>query len=712
MATVDKYKDLGLQQSSRTAAELQHTSSSSYTDWQTPQVSGKSLCRVAVAHGIKKGGDLPKGIPCSESVQDFCNASSNMSFQPIRSQVTIPTAHVVPSTLVTSSNNMQMHAKATICTDSAFSNLPYLHMSDPSTNEDTRKFETPNIEPTLNQSGLLNTFCTEGRNNVPTGPTEVEPYRALPESKAIEGWEHTLRTGVLGATHLKSQGWRSDSYSVQPGAEYSAWKLQQQQYTENLRLRMEKLQLKRDFSTTPVYSVGLHQVPNEWERAVKASETILLEKEMLLERQRQHISQLEQKLRQSEVQIHSTLLSQSSPYNDMCLIRLQDLQREVTFLRAQFADKTDSSNQVKAELEKKLCAQEVECRGLREAMQDAAQKHSEGFKKQEERVKGRERHINSLKKKCQKEAEQNKEKQQRIETLERYLADLPTVQDHHRQVQELKELQEKNSLLQEQINDLEGKLGDARASYRENDAQLAAEKLKGHEHLNTIESLQKELKKLETAYWREEEKRLTVEAEVLRQEVETLYNEQECLKKVVENQKKKMEQMCIKVKDLEEQVCQEEGTGQALNEESQQKEAALQQLKAAVKELAVQNQDLMERNVTLKEKLNLASVEAQPTDVEASQLFTLYKEMNHCQKDLRSICSLLSQRVQGVDPNLSMLLGIHSAPILDDQEEALDAFSLARYLNDVDQLKRDIEELRTTISDRYAQDMGDNCITQ
>lgn len=38
--------------------------------------------------------------------------------------------------------------------------------------------------------------------------------------------------------------------------------------------------------------------------------------------------------------------------------------------------------------------------------------------------------------------------------------------------------------------------------------------------------------------------------------------------------------------------------------------------------------------------------------------------------------------------------------------------TLTKKLPDVCQLRRDIDELRTTISDRYAQDMGDNCITQ
>lgn len=37
---------------------------------------------------------------------------------------------------------------------------------------------------------------------------------------------------------------------------------------------------------------------------------------------------------------------------------------------------------------------------------------------------------------------------------------------------------------------------------------------------------------------------------------------------------------------------------------------------------------------------------------------------------------------------------------------------IKRKLEEVQQLRRDIEDLRTTMSDRYAQDMGENCATQ
>ena len=37
---------------------------------------------------------------------------------------------------------------------------------------------------------------------------------------------------------------------------------------------------------------------------------------------------------------------------------------------------------------------------------------------------------------------------------------------------------------------------------------------------------------------------------------------------------------------------------------------------------------------------------------------------------------------------------------------------LQKKLVEAQQLRRDVEELRTTVSDRYAQDMGENCTTQ
>lgn len=178
----------------------------------------------------------------------------------------------------------------------------------------------------------------------------------------------------------------------------------------------------------------------------------------------------------------------------------------------------------------------------------------------------------------------------------------------------------------------------------------------------------------------------------------------------------------------------------------------------AVFQLSGQNQELMEQNLTLQEQMSdqgqqsssQASCSLQPAGARLTQ--KLHIEIASCLSDLRSLCSILTQRAQGQDPNLSVLLGLacklyldSALPLFDKSttasffvwtfnliavffcfvlffiapqsvaEQAEDWMSpevLQKKLVEAQQLRRDVEELRNVILDRYAQDMGDNCITQ
>ncbi|XP_063274847.1 centrosomal protein of 85 kDa isoform X3 [Prinia subflava] len=187
-------------------------------------------------------------------------------------------------------------------------------------------------------------------------------------------------------------------------------------------------------------------------------------------------------------------------------------------------------------------------------------------------------------------------------------------------------------------------------------------------------------------------------------------NHKNTMSLIVDKKQKKMEQLSLQVKSLEEQVAQEEGTSQALKEEAMRRENALQQLRAAVKELSVQNQELIEKNLTLQERLR----QAQPLPADSARLaHELHGELASCLQDLHSVCSIVTQRAQGKDPNLSLLLGIHSVQCPGkEKDDLLSPDGLAKKLVEVKQLHKEVEDLRTAISDRYAQDMGDNCITQ
>uniref|UniRef100_A0A8V0YS02 Centrosomal protein 85 n=1 Tax=Gallus gallus TaxID=9031 RepID=A0A8V0YS02_CHICK len=714
---------------------------------------------------------------------DFCSSSNGSSFQPIKTQVTIPTAHVMPSTLGASPSKLcsageqsclQSTSKTAVPGSASehaglmrngdfnagkSSQLPHRDLlrlygtsgengfeqswrpvSDHVRTEDTWKFDTPAIERTLNQSLFLDSLCADPlqrfqKFSSSSGAAEAggDHYKVLPEIKQVAGangacesqdrtWpggSRLMPTGLQTNSFFPkpitspSRAWMQETCTLHPHervCELSAWK----QQLDNVRLQIEQMQLQNGSAChhPSMYSPSLPTPdPAQWINILNSHENLLKEKELLIDRQRQHISQLEQKVRESELQVHSALLGCPAPCGDVYMLRMQELQRENTFLRAQFTEKTESLSKEKIELERKLAAAEVDAKLIRETLKENMQKYAEDLKKQEERVKGRDKHINNLKKKCQKESEQNRERQQRIETLERYLADLPTLEDHQKQSQKLKESELKSTTLQETVLALETELGDVRAAFREQEMQLETQKHKELELLSTVRSLQD---KVQQCVKNAERGPPVQDGEKQKIENDSLKKECDCLRKIVEKQQKKMEQLSLQVKNLEEQVAQEEGTSQALKEEALRRENVLQQLRTAVKELSVQNQDLIEKNLTIQERLRQAELTAQPLPAETARLAQeLHCELASCLQDLQSVYSIVTQRAQGKDPNLSLLLGIRSVQYsAKEKDDLLSPDVLAKKLVEVKQLHKEVEDLRTAISDRYAQDMGDNCITQ
>ncbi|NXN05157.1 CEP85 protein, partial [Sylvia borin] len=730
--------------------------------------------RSVKSQGCPSDGGI--GTSCSDCTEDFCNSSSGSSFHPIKTQVTIPTAHVMPSTLGASPSKLcpageqgcpQGSAKPAVpgsapglarngdLNAGKSSQVPPRDLlrlyraagengcehswppaADHTRAEDAWKFDTPAVEQTLNQSLFLDSLCADPLHRCqkfnPSSEAGKDHFQVLPESKQAPGangaceprdgpWPGGSRMMPAGGLQANSfypkpvaappgRVWMQEGCTLHPHqgvCELSAWK----QQLDKVRLQVEQMQLQNG-GTCPhssMYSPSLPAPdPAQWINILNSNENLLKEKELLIDRQRQHISQLEQKVRESELQVHSALLGCPASYGDVYMLRMQELQRENAFLRAQFTEKTEALSKENIELERKLAAAEVDVKLVRESLKETVQKHAEELKKQEERVKGRDKHINNLKKKCQKESEQNRERQQRIETLERYLADLPTLEDHQKQSQKLKDSELKTAALQETVLALERELGDVQAAFREQELQLETQKHKEMELLSTVHSLQDKLQQ----YAKNAERGPPVQdGERQKMEHDSLKKECDCLRKIVDKKQKKMEQLSLQVKNLEEQVAQEEGTSQALKEEGMRRENALQQLRAAVKELSVQNQDLIEKNLTLQERLR--QVTAQPLPDTAHLAQELHGELASCLQDLQSVYSIVTQRAQGKDPNLSLLLGIHSVQYpVKEKDDLLSPDGLAKKLVEVKQLHKEVEDLRTAISDRYAQDMGDNCITQ
>uniref|UniRef100_A0A7N9DBG3 Centrosomal protein 85 n=1 Tax=Macaca fascicularis TaxID=9541 RepID=A0A7N9DBG3_MACFA len=699
MAMQEKYPTEGISHITSPSSNVIQKGSSLGTEWQTPVISEPFRSRFSRCSSVADSGDTAIGTSCSDIAEDFCSSSSSPPFQPIKSHVTIPTAHVMPSTLGTSpakpnstpvgpsSSKLPLSGLAESVGMTRNGDLGAMKLSPglsrdlvylsgaPGENgieqswfpavgherqEEARKFDIPSMDSTLNQSAMMETLYSDPHHRVrfhnPRTSTSKELYKVLPEAKKAPGsgavfernGPHSNSSGVLPlglqpapglSKPLPSQVWQPSPDTWHP-REQSCELSTCRQQLELIRLQMEQMQLQNGAIChhPAAFAPSLPILePAQWISILNSNEHLLKEKELLIDKQRKHISQLEQKVRESELQVHSALLGRPAPFGDVCLLRLQ--------------------------------------------------------------VKGRDKHINNLKKKCQKESEQNREKQQRIETLERYLADLPTLEDHQKQSQQLKDSELKSTELQEKVTELESLLEETQAICRDRETQLESLRQREAEFSSAGHSLQDKQSVEETS------------GEGPEVEMESWQKQYDSLQKIVEKQQQKMDQLRSQVQSLEQEVAQEEGTSQALREEAQRRDSALQQLRTAVKELSVQNQDLIEKNLTLQEHLRQAQPGSPPSPDTAQLALELYQELASCLQDLQAVCSIVTQRAQGHDPNLSLLLGIHSQ----HPETQLDLQKpdvIKRKLEEVQQLRRDIEDLRTTMSDRYAQDMGENCVTQ
>ncbi|XP_012594580.2 centrosomal protein of 85 kDa-like isoform X1 [Microcebus murinus] len=551
-------------------------------------------------------------------------------------------------------------------------------------------------------------------------------YSALPESKPIMAKSESFESpkylmlgqqavdGVPIQPSVRTQMWLTeqlrtnplegrtteDSYSLAP------W---QQQQIEEFRPGSETPMQVLTGSSRQSYSPSGYQDFSKWESMLKIKEGLLRQKEIVIDRQKQQITHLHERIRDNELRAQHAMLGHYVNCEDSYVASLQP-QYENTSLQSPFSEESVSHAQ-QEELEQKLASTEKEVLQLNEFLKQRISQFSEEKKKLEEKLKTRDRYISSLKKKCQKESEQNKEKQRRIETLEKYLADLPTLDDVQSQSLQLQVLEEKNKNLQETLIATEKKLEEIKKQYQDKESQLICQKKKEKELVTTVQSLQQKVERC-----LEDGIRLPMlDAKQLQNENDNLREQNETANKIIDSQQDEIDRMILEIQSMQGKLSKEKLNTQKMMEELEKKERNLQRLTKAL----LENQRQTEETCPVMDQGQDTDPSRQQTLLSKRPLFDLtvidqlFKEMSYCLFDLKALCSILNQRAQGKEPNLSLLLGIRSMNCsAEETENDHSPETLSKKLSDVCQLRRDIDELRTTISDRYAQDMGDNCVTQ
>ncbi|XP_060706758.1 centrosomal protein of 85 kDa-like isoform X2 [Hemiscyllium ocellatum] len=755
-------------------------------------------------------GDTGIGTSSSDSIEDHSSSSGISSFKPNRSHITIPTAHVMPSTS-NSSSTRPGHQDGTGCTKYNITlsqsgkpkNLStpktILDMKDPRPirkwsslsklcsaencnpecgaagnvdsltsmedlsnynvepnaygvnvpanftyqklehlrSEDTQSWSTCSKEPIQNHSSVSHggykyeNFCrgagdssfpaaTPNKNYLDFKFSALHADRMTSADCDASGKRHSFKSlesqpvcGTPAPSSLRTQLWLSDqmqtnSLDLRPAEGSCGFPVcQHKQQPEQLKRESDSVQMpnKSPLQVSMVFPTQLSQDSCERNSQLRMKENLLRKKDIVIESQEQQIIQLQQKIQENELRAQRALLERCDPAFTI------KTQHESPCENMRHTHHTETSKVIdcgKKNLEQKLSAAELEIVHLKECLRKNTQKYMEEAKKMEEKVKAREKYISSLKKKLQKESEQSHERQQRIETLEKYLADLPTLNDFQSQSQQLILLEEKNEKFQDTFKDLEKKLGENRILCREKEVLLESQKKREKALVATVQSLQQKVEKC-----LEDGARLPMlDMKQLQCENDYLRKMCEHANKVIDNQEQQIKKCNLEKQALEERLTQEKSASQTFRKELGETQRNLQLLKELMEEFSSKNQRLPE-NSTLEEQSQETEEPKQSLADETPAIEKLLKEMSYCLRDLRALCNILTQRAQGKEPNLSLLLGIQSLHCSGDEgEHSHRGELLSKKLSDVCQLRKDIDELRTIISDRYAQDMGDNCITQ
>uniref|UniRef100_A0A671NNT7 Centrosomal protein of 85 kDa-like n=1 Tax=Sinocyclocheilus anshuiensis TaxID=1608454 RepID=A0A671NNT7_9TELE len=606
--------------------------------WQASSSAAGISSRGRRHSAASDSGDTGIGTSCSDSVEDHSSSSGTLSFQPLRSQGPIPTAHVMPSP---SSSKLSVPSAPT---------SPWSSCQLPSPLDSPLDMKDP--RPVRRWSSL--TRLTGQEKSTPPGRPS---YRMDPHG--------SLDRGVL-------YGYRQDPlYSVQ------------EKYRFLIMLGGTSL---------PVNTL------------VKIKEGLLRQRELEIDRQKQQILQLHARIRENELRAQQVLQNQRGRYDDSYLLKDSPYDSPVSSQspKSQLPERVSPLCRENGELGRKLAAAELEVIHLSEFLKQNTQKYTEDIKKLEEKMKTRDRYISSLKKKCQREQEQNQEKQQRIETLEKYLADLPSLDEVQTQAQQLQEVQGKKQTLEDTVAKQEKTLEENRALLQEKDALIETQSKREKELVAAVQSLQE---KVETCL--EDGVRLPMldlkqlERENTRLLEQQSQNKQGCLRR---------SNCCLSsfLQALEKKLQRERGITQELRKQLLEREEELETLSKTLQQVR------LSLNYPQRDSQSPAKTFSRP-DEETLNVTPrpLLKEMSLCLLDLKGLCSVLTQRAQGKEPNLALLLGIKSMSCsAEDNEKPLMEDGLQAKLVEVCQLRKDIDELRTLISDRYAQDMGENCVTQ
>ncbi|XP_059153963.1 centrosomal protein of 85 kDa-like isoform X2 [Physella acuta] len=494
-----------------------------------------------------------------------------------------------------------------------------------------------------------------------------------------------------------------------PQDDLRSW--QQQHQEELLHQHLETQALYENPSSQAQYSeavlskLNLDDSQSRWDPVRRAADSIIKEKNMIIDKLKNRILELEEDYQISESNLRQALIAKEDD-TDIVKHKLQEMQHKNTNLKERLHEERARKQTEVDGLESKLGSAEHEIEQLHAALQKQELKFSELQKSLREKCTEAE----SWKKKCEESLTGHQELKKKLDSLQRYLDELPTVEESRLHAQQVLALREENASLKMRTENFEKKLSHARKILTARDFRIRELEDKEQELTIKLTNIQEEFERFE------DKEKLEFDKSQLKQcqlEKERLAADLEKAKKLLETTHLKLRKVETKhqsdLRSALERLAQEEEAVHSLKEEVNQREGLIERMKKSLKEHGLHNQALVEENLQLKEELR--QQEAQDPSISPQSLHTLLQQLGFCFAELQALVHVVKQRARGEDPDISLLLGVKGP---ENEAGAMAKPLISQWLLTVGELRREMDKMRAFICNRYAEDMGDNitCATQ
>ncbi|XP_070567378.1 centrosomal protein of 85 kDa-like isoform X3 [Ptychodera flava] len=456
--------------------------------------------------------------------------------------------------------------------------------------------------------------------------------------------------------------------------------------------------------------------PGKLDALLRVKENIIQEKNKIIEKKKLELNNLQEQLREQVGQRRQPM-TKFYDESDVLALKLQEYQYENASLKTVITELAGKKDASVSYVMRKLGKAETELEETKAALRQLSEEKKKDANEYMVQLNKQTEKILELETKYGKVAAKYDKLKGRNDTLEQYFEDLPTAEEHVKTIEELQQLKDKDTILQKKMNQLEKSLTDARKTIRSKDIQISVMENKCSNMKLNIEGYQEKLNQITLEKLKNGNKCTEDDINELRHQRNILDAECCQLKKLLESTQSKSKVLQSKheaeIKHLEKRVQQEEDTVTALKEALSSKDEGLKNMQKSMKELARNNQELHEHNINVEEKIHDYE---RSSSTETMKIYRKFmKEMSECVHDLQGVIQICTERAEGKDPNISMLLGLRASSVTAEYKEDGDPHGIQNMKQKITQIwkmRQDVEKLRTLISDKYAEDIGDNCITQ